>query len=103
MKKVKLTRQDYHKNAQIYGLMANPKRLEILNLLTEREFTVSELSETMKVRVSNLSQHLTLLRLNNLVKVRKNGQKAHYSIVDPLIVAPCKILKTLKKKGVGYK
>ncbi len=89
------TKKTYQKNASIYKILANPKRLEILNILKNHELSVEELASEIKIRMSNLSQHLAVLRLVKLVKIRRDGQKIYYSIVDPRIVEPCKILHDL--------
>lgn len=85
----------YGKNAEIYKIMAHPKRLEILNSLKKRPLSVQELCQILRCRKANVSQHLALLRNFRLVKARRNGLSVVYSIVDPRIVAPCRILKDL--------
>ncbi|HET7098639.1 MAG TPA: metalloregulator ArsR/SmtB family transcription factor [Patescibacteria group bacterium] len=92
------TKKTYEKNAEIYKILANPKRLEILNILKNHELSVEELAKEVKIRMANLSQHLSVLRLVKLVKIRRDGQKIFYSIVDPRIVEPCKILHDLAKR-----
>ncbi len=87
----------YERNAEVYKILANPKRLEILNLLRARECSVEELRKTLKLPKANVSQHLALLRHARLVRVRRNGLNAHYRISDPKIVEPCRILHNLWK------
>ncbi len=87
----------YERNAEIYKVLANPKRLEILNILKTNEISVDELAKEIKIRKANLSQHLALLRHVKLVKIRRDGKNVFYSIVDPRIVEPCKILHDLAK------
>ncbi len=80
--------------------MANAKRLEILNLLKEsKEMTVTELVNEMEIRKANVSQHLAILRYIKLVKVRRVGKNAFYSISDPRIVEPCKIMNDIWQKN----
>ncbi len=93
-----LPRKAYEKNAEIYKILANSKRLEILNLLREQEMSVEDLVKTLEVPKANVSQHLALLRHAKLVVVRRSGLNAHYSIIDPRIVEPCRILHELSKK-----
>jgi DNA-binding transcriptional ArsR family regulator len=90
----------YERNATIYRILANPKRLEILNLLKRRELAVEALVKILKLPKANVSQHLALLRYARLVTVRRNGLKAYYKISDPRIVEPCKILHDLWKHSV---
>lgn len=92
-------KETYQRNSEIYKVLANPKRLEILNILKEHELSVDALAKEVNVRKANLSQHLAILRLNRLVKMRRDGQRVFYRITDPRIVDPCKILHDLWKDG----
>lgn len=93
-----LPQEAYQKNARIYKILANSKRLEILNILKGGETSVENLLKITKSPKANLSQHLALLRHTGLVSSRREGLKIFYSIVDPRIVEPCKILHTLRHK-----
>ena len=99
MKLSPFPKETYERNAGIYKVLANPKRLEILNILKKREMPVEALAEEIKVRKANLSQHLSILRLNKLVKIRRDGRQIYYSITDPRIVEPCRILHELWQKN----
>jgi len=90
-----LPRLAYQKNAEIYKFLANPKRLEILNLLREQELAVEDLIKELELPKANVSQHLAVLRHAGLVSVRRDGVRAYYKIVDPRIVEPCRILHGL--------
>jgi len=85
----------YERNAEIYKLLANPIRLEILNILKGGEASLEDLSEIIGIRKPNASQHLAILRYLKMVKMHRVGQRAYYNIADPRIVEPCKILKEL--------
>lgn len=90
----------YSRNAQIYKILANPIRLEILNIIKNSEATVDQISETVGIRKANTSQHLAILRFLKVVTTRKEGKKVFYKITDSRIVEPCKILKELWGKDV---
>jgi len=92
------SKEVYRKNAILYKVMANAKRLEILNTISHREATVNELSKILGTRKSNTSQHLAYLRLLGLVKTRRQGKNVFYSIVDSKLVEPCKIFTDLREK-----
>ncbi|OGM10415.1 hypothetical protein A2Z67_02940 [Candidatus Woesebacteria bacterium RBG_13_36_22] len=94
-KSSKQTKEIYQRNAEIYKLLANPIRLEILDILKDREVSLDELSERVGIRKPNTSQHLAILRYLKVVTVRKEGQKAFYKIVDKRITEPSKILQKL--------
>jgi len=93
-----LPQEAYHKNASIYKILANSKRLEVLNILKKGEAGVDELLKITKLSKANLSQHLALLRHNGLVQTRRSGLNVFYKIVDPRIVEPCKILHQLRHR-----
>lgn len=93
-----LPQEAYDKNAHIYKILANPKRLEILNILKLQETGVEDLLRITKLSKANLSQHLALMRHNGLVQTRRQGLNIFYTIVDPRIVEPCKILHNLRNK-----
>jgi DNA-binding transcriptional ArsR family regulator len=60
--------------------LANRHRLMILCELHKGERSVSELQEAMGLSQSSLSQHLARLRLDALVKTRRESQTIYYSI-----------------------
>jgi DNA-binding transcriptional ArsR family regulator len=93
-----LPQEAYNKNANIYKILANSKRLEILNILKSGETAVEDLLRITRISKANLSQHLALLRHNGLVHARREGLNMFYTIVDPRIVEPCKILHNLRHK-----
>jgi DNA-binding transcriptional ArsR family regulator len=93
-----LPKEAYEKNALIYKILANPKRLEILNILKKKETSVEDILKITKLSKANLSQHIALLRHNGLVVARREGINIHYRIVDARIVEPCKILHGLRTK-----
>jgi len=95
-----LSKEAYNKNAYIYKILANPKRLEILNLLKRKEMSCEEMIKVTKMPKANLSQHLALLRHNGLVQTRRNGLNIYYKIVDKRIVEPCKILHRLRGRHI---
>jgi DNA-binding transcriptional ArsR family regulator len=60
--------------------MSHETRLLILCFLADGERSVSELEEHLSLKQSNVSQHLGRLRLDGLVKTRRDGQTVYYSI-----------------------
>ena len=62
--------------------LANRHRLIIICQLSDKERSVGELAELLKVRDSTVSQHLALLRKDGLVTARRDGQTIWYSIAS---------------------
>ncbi len=65
--------------------LSSPKRLEILDLLCQGEHTVDDLAKLSGLSISNVSQHLRVLREARLVDSRKDGLYVHYFIADPSV------------------
>jgi DNA-binding transcriptional ArsR family regulator len=60
--------------------MANDNRLRILCLLDGTELSVTELNQRLSLSQSALSQHLAILRRENLVSTRRESQTIYYSL-----------------------
>lgn len=78
--------QLYELHAQLCGVFTSPKRLEMLNLLRNRELSVGELSKLASIRQSSVSQHLAILRSQGIVKTRRDGVTIFYSIANQKII-----------------
>ena len=94
----------YEKHAEICKTLSNPKRLEIINLLRNKERSVNELAELVKIPQSNISQHLLILRQNKIVTTKRKGKNIYYKLAYPEMIKACDIIrkilfKQLKKDG----
>jgi ArsR family transcriptional regulator len=82
-------------HAEYCKTLASPKRLMILAMLAVREMSVGEMAEAMGVPLANVSQHLTVLKSHNIVRVRKEGQTVYYSLVDARVTDACVLIRSL--------
>jgi DNA-binding transcriptional ArsR family regulator len=62
--------------------LANESRLMIMCVLSEGEFSVGQLNQRIKLSQSALSQHLAVLREQDLVQTRRESQTIYYSLAD---------------------
>lgn len=85
----------YEMQAEICSALANPVRLQILDLLSEGEKTSSQILEQIKVPKANLSQHLTVLRDAGIVQSRKEGLFQYVSLSFPKIKEACALVRSL--------
>ena len=74
---------DVSENFKIFG---DHTRLKILQALYQRELCVCDLSAVLDANQSTISHQLRILRNNNLVKFRKDGKMAYYSLADEHVV-----------------
>lgn len=64
-----------------FAALAEPRRQEIVSMLAERgELSASEISQKFKISAPAVSQHLKVLKNNNLVLVKKDAQRRLYSL-----------------------
>jgi ArsR family transcriptional regulator, virulence genes transcriptional regulator len=82
-------------HADVCRTLANPKRLRVLALLAKAEMSVGELANVLEVPLSNVSQHLALLKAQGLVTARKAGQSVHYSLADRRIIQACTLIRSV--------
>ena len=67
----------------VFGLMADPNRLRLLAALLEGgELCVCDLAASVGMGESATSHALRLLRAHRVVKVRRAGRSAYYSLTD---------------------
>ena len=69
--------------AEVSGLMkilSNENRLMILCQLVEGEKSVGGLAELLGMREASMSQQLSLLRRDGLVRTRRDGQTIYYPL-----------------------
>jgi DNA-binding transcriptional ArsR family regulator len=71
--------------AATFDALAEPARRQILELLRERERSVGELVQRLKLSQPGVSKHLRVLREAGLVRVRPEGQRRWYGLrAEPL-------------------
>ncbi len=73
--------------------IAHPIRIKILCLLIEGEKNVGEIEHEFGSTISNISQHLTVLRKARIIDRRKEANFMYYSLIDNNIY---KLMETLK-------
>jgi rhodanese-related sulfurtransferase len=78
-------RQLYDQFALIGKALGSARRLNLIELLAQAEYTVERLAEEAEISVANTSQHLKTLREVRLVKVRRDGVVAYYRLSDEAV------------------
>ena len=81
-------------------MMANPKRLAIMESLHHGERSVSSIAEDLGTSISTISQHLRLLRDKHVVVTRKDGQTVYYRLRDPRMIDACNIIRSVLLDGI---
>jgi ArsR family transcriptional regulator len=68
--------------AETFKILGDPTRLNIIHLLSKQELCVCHLALLLNATNSLVSHQLRILRNLRLVKVRREGQMAFYSLDD---------------------
>lgn len=68
--------------ADLFKALGDSTRIKILHVLTFRELCVCEIAELVGMTQSAVSHQLRILRMSRLVKFRKSGKNAIYSLDD---------------------
>ncbi len=83
------------KARQILKSFADDTRLRIINLLNKQELNVTELCGILQSNQSNLSKHLTRLRLTGVAGDRRNGLNVYYHLIRPKNKAHHELLNSI--------
>ncbi len=87
--------------ARIGKALASGKRLELLELLAQKERTVEELARLTDMSVANTSQHLQVLRNVRLVEPRKDGLYARYRLANERVFGLWQALRDLGEDRIA--
>lgn len=77
-----ISQEDTEKIAEIFRLLGNPTRIKIIRVLGRDEVCVNDLAFQLNMTQSAVSHQLNLLRAKKVVKCRKDGKRALYSVSD---------------------
>src|SRR5947199_10263820 len=65
---------------EVFRMLADATRVQVLWSLTNREMSVNELAEHVAKPAPSVSQHLAKLRMARLVQTRREGTTIFYSL-----------------------
>ena len=72
--------------SDLFKIFGDATRVKILFALSKGELCVCDLAAVLNMSQSAISHQLRLMRGNNLVKFRKEGKMAYYSLADEHVV-----------------
>lgn len=80
-------------HAEICRALSHPTRLQVLHLLKDEELSAGELARRADVSVTNLSQHLAIMRQAGLLASRREGSNVYYSLAAPQVLEACSVVQ----------
>lgn len=93
-------RELYKIHAEMCKVFSNPTRLEILNLLRDREMSVTELIEKTRLSQANISQHLSIMKARGIVASNRKGKNICYGLTNPKIIKAFDIIREVLVEGL---
>lgn len=91
----------YAQFARIGHAAASPKRIELLDLLSQGPKTVETLAAESATPVKNTSAHLRVLRQARLVETERDGTHIHYRLADENVFAFLRSLQMLAHRRLA--
>jgi DNA-binding transcriptional ArsR family regulator len=77
---------------KLMKVLSNRDRMMLLCEIGQGEKCVSELEQALDLHQPTLSQQLTVLRKEKLVKTRREGKQIHYSLASQITVSVMALL-----------
>lgn len=91
----------YERHAALCRVFTSAPRLKILDLLREGERTVTELAGATGLRQPNVSQHLSMMRREGVLEVRREGTAVFYRIRNLKILRAFDTIREVLREQMG--
>lgn len=85
----------YRMKAEFFKTLGHPARIRVLELLSGREYAVSEMLPEVGIEPANLSQQLSILRRAGLVTARREGLSVRYALTSPQVAELLVVARTI--------
>jgi len=82
-------------HAQLLKTIAHPRRLEIIHLLRDQSLSVNQIVTMLDLPQANISQHLQILRQNQVVNTTKKGKHIFYQLAHPNFIKASDIIRQI--------
>ena len=78
----KMEENELYDLADFFKVFGDSSRLKIMLSLLDGEQNVNEIADELQMTQSAISHQLKILKLNRLVKTRRDGKSVFYSLAD---------------------
>ncbi|OGQ46359.1 MAG: transcriptional regulator [Deltaproteobacteria bacterium RIFCSPLOWO2_02_FULL_46_8] len=83
-------------------VFSHPKRLELINILRDHEYNVSELARKLDITVGNLSQHLTMMKQRRVLLTCKEGNEVFYRLANPKLLKAFDLIREILAEQIEH-
>ncbi|MGP8078365.1 MAG: ArsR/SmtB family transcription factor [Thermoplasmata archaeon] len=85
--------EGFELEADLIRVLANPKRLMIVDLLGAGPSTVTEIAAWLSLSLQNTSQQLRVMKDRGIVRARRDGREVRYALTNPVISESCRLVR----------
>jgi len=85
--------EGFELEADTIRVLANPKRLMIVDLLGRGPNTVTEIADGLNLSLQNASQHLRVMRDRGIVRAHRDGREVRYTLRSPVLSESCQLVR----------
>lgn len=93
--------QVYKELSRVTHAISNAKRMEVIDVLSQKGYSVEELSKEIAMSVASTSQHLQVLKSVKLVETQRQGNFIIYSITDDSVLRLISAVKELGSRKIA--
>ena len=87
----------YGEYALIFKALSDSTRLEILEMIKDKELCACQIIKKFNITQPTLSYHMKILKDVGLINCTKNGSWMHYSLNEKTIIELESFFRSLKK------
>jgi ArsR family transcriptional regulator len=80
-------------HAGVCKALGHPLRIEIIDLLQDKEQCFADILNETGVLKSNLSQHLSVMTKKGILKSRRDGQCTYFSLSSKKVAQACQLMR----------
>ena len=73
--------------------LGHPLRIEVIDLLQDKELCFTDILEVTGGLKSNLSQHLSVMTKKGILKTRRDGQCVYFSLSSLKVLQACRLMR----------
>lgn len=88
--------------AEIFKVLSDPTRLKIVQALDGNELCVCDIAALIGLSQPSVSHHLKTLRQTGMVRFRRSGKMAIYSLKDSHVSALLAVARDHAKENAGF-
>jgi len=103
MDKKTLSEEVTRLHADLCGALADPRRILILYVLSEKAINVSDLAKEIGISQPAASRHLKILRERGLVQPVRQGASVEYHLTDDRLIDALDLLRAVLRDRIVFR